>query len=71
MTNQEYIVKALQDDDCFDDGGATWECVVHYNIQCPYYSGDKRALCYKNENLINRENCVKCKAIWLEQEVEE
>lgn len=45
MTNQEYLIAALNDE--IDDGGAAREAVIHYNIACPYTLGDKRALCRK------------------------
>lgn len=53
-----------------DDGGASKEAEVHYHINCPYFGGDKRALCHNRENDINRELCVDCKRKWLLQEVD-
>ena len=47
MTNQEYLIAALNDE--IDDGGAAREAVIHYNIACPYTLGDKRALCRKEQ----------------------
>lgn len=83
MTNQEYIIAALTDQ--IDDGGATWEACVHYNINCPYFEGDRRCHCYpeeyrdgtvdrvafKDKKEATRELCVECKAEWLESEVDE
>lgn len=54
-----------------DDGGATEESTIHYNINCPYFGGDERALCHGRENEIGRELCVKCKTKWLLDEVDE
>ena len=55
-----------------DDGGASEEAMIYYNINCPYYAGDKRAYCRKEGSLVSsREVCVDCKAHWLEQEVDE
>lgn len=54
-----------------DDGGASEEAEVHYHINCPYFLGDKRALCQNRKNDICREICVECKRNWLLQEVDE
>lgn len=54
-----------------DDGGASLETTIHYNIDCPYYEGDKRALCHKNRLSMSREMCVECKTKWLLSEVDE
>lgn len=83
MTNQEYIIAALTDQ--IDDGSASWEACVHYNINCPYCEGDRRCHCYPEEyrdgtvdrvafkdiKEATRELCVECKAEWLESEVDE
>ena len=66
MTNQDFLIAALTD--AFDDAGATREAVVHYNIHCPYFSGDKRSECDSKE--ISRDVCVECKEKWLKAEVE-
>lgn len=83
MTNLEYIIAALRNE--IDDGGASWEACIHYNIKCPYFEGDRRCHCYpeeyrngtvdrvafKDQKEPTRELCVGCKAEWLEQEVDE
>lgn len=80
MTNLEYIIAALMGE--IDDGDASWEAVVYYNIACPYFGGDRRGHCYPDEyrngtvdracqKELTRELCVGCKAEWLEQEVDE
>ncbi len=72
MTNKEYIVKLLSDEDFIDDGGTSYEALVHYNISCPYTCGDERAHCHnKPLDYTNREVCVACKMEWLESEVDE
>lgn len=54
-----------------DDCGAIEESEIHYHVNCPYFGGDERALCYNRENDIGRELCVECKRRWLLQEVDE
>lgn len=79
MTNREYMINLLLDGlesrfnrVSIDDGGASEEAMIYYNISCPYYVGDKRAYCRKEGSLApSREVCVDCKAHWLEQEVDE
>ena len=74
MTNKEYIVELLSDEsnDPFDDGGASYEALVHYNIACPYNCGDERAHCYgKPFDFIDRKECVACKMEWLESDVDD
>ena len=79
MTNREYMINLLLDGlesrlnrVSIDDDGASKEAMIYYNINCPYYAGDKRAYCRKEGSLVSsREVCVDCKAHWLEQEVDE
>lgn len=66
MTNREMMIMALQGK--FDDWGAE-EAVIHYNVGCPYFSGDKRCEC--NDKEITREVCSECKYKWLDNEVDE
>ena len=40
ITNLDYIIAALKDE--IDDGGASREAVVYYNIACPIRSGPSR-----------------------------
>lgn len=71
MTNKEYIATLLMNENFIDDGGASWEAMVFYNINCPYRLRDKRAYCYEKEvEEICRDMCVSCKAEWLESEVD-
>ena len=72
MTNKEYIVMLLSDNELIDDGGASFEALVHYNIACPYTVGDARAHCHEDNELneLNRKTCVACKLEWLDMEVD-
>ena len=67
-TNKDYLICALAD--AIDDGGASYEAVAKYNINCPYYSSVE---CL-NEEADNeygteayKEACLKCKLAWLER----
>ncbi len=69
VTNKDYLILALTDN--IDDGGATYESVAKYNIDCPYSGYED---CY-NEHFGNeydtkeyKEGCIKCKMAWLERE---
>lgn len=78
MTNREYMINLLLDglewqDKEFervniDDGGASYEAMVYYNIHCPYVYNDERALC---GNKVDRDTCFRCKEQWLDSEVDE
>lgn len=69
MTNREYITALLSNSAFVDDGGASYEAMVFYNINCPYFDGNKRAYCHNGK--IDRETCYACKEEWLDLEVEE
>lgn len=83
MTNQEFLIAALQDD--IDDGGASQEACIYYNIGYPYFDDDRKRHCYpvyyrmgktgkvRYKEFLDpsREMCVRCKAEWLESEVDE
>lgn len=83
MTNVEYMVNLLNDfmnendikfhEIRIDDGGASEEAMIYYNIACPYFVGDERAECKNNGPLetATREQCFKCKYNWLTNEVDE
>ncbi len=68
ITNRAYMINQLQDEYYIDDGGASYEAMVYYNIACPYFAGDERCHCKSKE--ITREKCFACKTEWLESEVE-
>ena len=71
----------LSDPDWIDDGGASYESMVEYNISCPYFHGDERSHCrnIEAEYLTGRRNsmsptrweCGQCKLEWLEMDVDE
>ena len=68
-TNKDYLIAALTDS--IDDGGASYESVAEYDIDCPYISS---ADCL-NEHEGNeygkaeyREGCLRCKLAWLDRE---
>lgn len=63
------LKKALELERLIDDGGASEEAMIHYNIQCPYYN-DKVCILKEDEEP-NRNTCVQCKVEWLDEEVEE
>lgn len=42
MTNREYMIGLLSSRGFVDDGGASYEAMIFYNVECPYYSGDGR-----------------------------
>lgn len=81
MTNREYMAKQLSNPDWIDDGGASYESMVEYNINCPYFNGDTRSHCkdIEAEYLAGRRislsptnyECIACKLEWLEAEVDE
>lgn len=69
MTNREYMIELLSNENFVDDGGASYEAMLYYNVACPYFDGDKRAYCHDGE--MNRGNCFMCKNEWLDLEVDE
>lgn len=71
ITNRQYLIEQLTDADFIDDGGASYEATIYYNIACPYFCVDERALCYGKEiDKVNREMCFKCKEKWLDSEID-
>lgn len=80
MTNREYIINLLLDGlECqdkelervnIDDGGASYEAMVYYNIDCPYVYSDERAMCDNDLIKISRDTCFRCKVRWLDSEVD-
>lgn len=72
MTNREYIIAQLSDQDCIDDNGASYESMVCNSIACPYFTGDERAFCVREDIKENdMDLCFKCKENWLNSEVQE
>lgn len=70
MTNREYLLALLDDENHIDDGGSSYEAMVYYNIACPYLGYDERAKC-KDYIAPQRNVCVECKMEWLDSEVDE
>lgn len=72
MTNREHIISQLSDKDCVDDDGASYESMIYYSIACPYFIGDDRAFCVREDIKENdRDMCFRCKENWLNSEVQE
>ena len=69
MTNREFITMLLKSESSIDDGGASYEAMVYYNVACPYTEGDDRAHC-KDTDDMTRDMCVGCKMEWLDAEVD-
>lgn len=78
LTNREYMINLLLDGlenerdfkrISMDDGGASEEAMIYYNVKCPYFNGDER--CHCNNKIKNRETCLACKSEWLNEEVDE
>lgn len=72
MTNREYLISQLNDEDFIDDGGDSYEATIYNSISCPYLLGDKRALCNDvSIDKVDRDMCFRCKEKWLNSEVDE
>lgn len=61
------LKRALELGRLIDDGGASEEAMIHYNIKCPYC--DYRDCKLKEDEEPNRDTCVRCKWEWLDKEV--
>ena len=68
-TNLDYLIAALSDE--IDDGGASYESVAEYNIECPYY-GNYDCLNDHEDNEYDtpewNKGCLRCKLSWLLRE---
>ena len=67
-TNKDYIIACLTGS--IDDGGASYESLARYDIDCPYtcdcdclneHEGNK----YDTKEY--REGCVRCKLAWIDR----
>ena len=74
MTNRERMINLLLDGldkelERFvsDDGGASEEAMIYYNINCPYFDSDSRCHCSHTISP-TREVCSACKTEWLDSE---
>lgn len=68
-TNKDYIVACLTDS--IDDGGASYESMVKYNIDCPYFRDVDCLNEHENNEYASRkyyDACVRCKLSWLARE---
>ena len=70
ITNRQYLIEQLEDPNFIDDSGASYEATIYYNIACPYFCVDERALCHKKIDKANREMCFRCKEKWLDSEID-
>lgn len=68
-TNLDYIIAALTGE--IDDGGTSFESVVHYNIDCPHVEGETDLPCDNPNVEPCRDICVPCKIEWLYGEYDE
>ena len=83
ITNAEYMINLLMDflhgngielhKIDIDDGGASEESMIYYNVACPYVDGDERCECKDTgpSEIPSREMCSECKYKWLASEVDE
>ena len=67
-TNKDYLIAVLTDS--IDDGGASYESVARYDINCPYFGYDNclnehEGNKYDTEEYNN--GCVRCKLAWLDR----
>lgn len=70
MTNREYMIAQLTDNNFIDDGGESWEAMISCNIGCPYDAFDERGHC-QPDRIADRDLCISCKSEWLDMEVDE
>ena len=65
-TNKDYLIEVLTDS--VDDGGASYESMAEYHIDCPYHHrcdclNDHEGNKYDTKEY--RNGCVRCKMSWL------
>lgn len=70
MTNREYMIGLLSSRGFVDDGGASYEAMIFYNVECPYYSVDGRGHC-SPDGKNQQGKLFACKEEWLDSEVDE
>ena len=66
-TNRDYLVAVLAD--AIDDGGASYESVAEYNIDCPYVGYSDCLNEYEGNEYTTKEykkGCIRCKLAWLD-----
>lgn len=67
-TNKDYLIAILTDS--IDDGGASYEAVAEYNINCPYFTCANCLNEHENNEygtIKYSEGCIRCKLDWLER----
>lgn len=67
-TNKDYLITALTDS--IDDGGASYESLAEYDIDCPYVSNADCLNEYEGNEYGTKEykeGCIKCKLAWLDR----
>jgi len=68
-TNKDYLIAVLTDS--IDDGGASYESVARYDIDCPYTCDRDCLNHHENTNYVSKkyqEGCLRCKLAWLDRE---
>ena len=73
MTNREYLIEQLNDNNFIDDSGASYEATIFYNIACAYICDCEERLCKSLEAYESptREMCFECKEKWLDSYVDQ
>ena len=68
-TNKDYVIAALTE--TIDDGGASYESVAEYHIDCPYVRNSDCLNHHEDNEYDSKEykqGCVRCKLAWLQRE---
>lgn len=68
-TNRDYLIAVLTDS--IDDGGASYEALAEYNIDCPYTTDSDCINHHENNEYDTKEfkkGCARCKLAWLDRE---
>lgn len=68
-TNKDYMIAVLTDE--IDDGGASYESMARYNINCPYFKysdclNEREGNKYDTKEY--KDGCIRCKMAWLDRE---
>lgn len=63
------LKRALALSKLIDDGGASEEAMIYYNIKCPYC--DEKNCKLKKDEVPNRKTCVMCKVEWLDRKADD
>lgn len=73
MTNRQYMIGLLSNVSFVDDGGKSYESMLHLHLSCPYYKDDERCHCKDLDvwEFETKTMCCACKHEWLDSEVED